>query len=113
MIDNPTHPAGNQHRKQRTGKYDESRGASTEFESMDQDLWHQEQRREAAQICGYPDRAKCQIRTDKELNQLASFKVPTRLEIMDSLPRTTVGKLNKTKIRELGVNIGLIEKLFI
>ncbi|MCR8846588.1 acyl--CoA ligase [Paenibacillus sp. SC116] len=32
--------------------------------------------------------------------KLASHKVPTRLEIIDNLPRTTVGKLNKAAIRK-------------
>ncbi|MBD8500492.1 class I adenylate-forming enzyme family protein [Paenibacillus arenosi] len=31
--------------------------------------------------------------------KLANYKVPTRLEIMDNLPRTTVGKMNKAAIR--------------
>ncbi len=34
------------------------------------------------------------------LNKIAPFKIPTRLEIVDSLPRTSVGKLNKTEIRK-------------
>ncbi|MFC5652201.1 class I adenylate-forming enzyme family protein [Paenibacillus solisilvae] len=33
-------------------------------------------------------------------DRLASFKIPTRLEIVTSLPRTTVGKLNKTALRQ-------------
>lgn len=33
-------------------------------------------------------------------NKLALYKIPTRLELVDSLPRTSVGKLNKTEIRK-------------
>jgi long-chain acyl-CoA synthetase len=32
-------------------------------------------------------------------NQIAPYKIPTRLEIVESLPRTSVGKLNKAEIR--------------
>ncbi|AJS58736.1 class I adenylate-forming enzyme family protein [Paenibacillus sp. IHBB 10380] len=33
-------------------------------------------------------------------NKIAPFKIPTRLEVVDYLPRTSVGKLNKVKIRK-------------
>jgi acyl-CoA synthetase (AMP-forming)/AMP-acid ligase II len=33
-------------------------------------------------------------------NQLAAFKIPTRLEIADAFPRTSVGKINKAEIRK-------------
>ncbi len=33
-------------------------------------------------------------------NKLAAFKIPKRLEIMDSLPKTAVGKINKPEIRK-------------
>lgn len=34
------------------------------------------------------------------LNKIAEYKIPTRLEIVNSLPRTSVGKLNKAEIRK-------------
>lgn len=32
--------------------------------------------------------------------QIAPFKIPTRLEIVASLPRTSVGKLNKAELKK-------------
>lgn len=34
------------------------------------------------------------------MTQIAEFKIPTRLEIVNTLPRTSVGKLNKRAIRD-------------
>jgi acyl-CoA synthetase (AMP-forming)/AMP-acid ligase II len=34
------------------------------------------------------------------LNQIAGYKIPTRLEIVGTLARTSVGKLNKAEIRK-------------
>jgi long-chain acyl-CoA synthetase len=34
------------------------------------------------------------------LNQIAHYKIPTRLEIVESFPRTSVGKLNKAEVRK-------------
>ncbi|WP_053373979.1 class I adenylate-forming enzyme family protein [Paenibacillus sp. FJAT-27812] len=34
------------------------------------------------------------------LNQIAEFKIPTRLEIADAFPRTSVGKINKAELRK-------------
>jgi acyl-CoA synthetase (AMP-forming)/AMP-acid ligase II len=33
-------------------------------------------------------------------DHLAAYKIPTRLLILESMPRTSVGKLNKAKLRE-------------
>lgn len=33
-------------------------------------------------------------------SHLAAFKIPTRLQILEAMPRTSVGKLNKAKLRE-------------
>ena len=38
---------------------------------------------------------------DEEYKQIAKFKLPERLELVDALPLTNVGKVNKKRLREM------------